>query len=169
VTITPASPLHLAWRDPASLIATWFGLGLLPIVPGTWASLLALPLAWVLRTGTGAAGFAVAIALTFGAGWWATGSFARVRGVPDPGEAVVDEVVGQWLVLLAAPVNPLAWIAGFLLFRLFDIWKPWPVRWADRHVKGGLGIMLDDILAAGYALLVLAAAATIVGAWRVHG
>jgi len=167
VTIAPSSPLRLAWRDPASLIATWFGLGLIPIAPGTWASLLALPLAWMLRTGTGAAGLAVAIALTFGAGWWATGSFARARGVPDPGEVVVDEIVGQGLVLLAAPFNPLAWVAGFLLFRLFDIWKPWPMRWADQHVKGGLGIMLDDILAAGYALLVLAAA-TIVGAWRVH-
>jgi phosphatidylglycerophosphatase A len=168
VTIIPASPLRLSLRDPASLIATWFGLGLIPIAPGTWASLFALPSAWVLRTGTGAAGLAIAIALTFGTGWWATGSFAQARGVPDPGEVVVDEIVGQWLVLLVAPFNPLAWITGFLLFRLFDIWKPWPVRWADRYVKGGLGIMLDDILAAGYALLVLAAAATIVGALRVH-
>ena len=169
MTIAPSSHLRLALRDPASLIATWFGLGMIPIAPGSWASLVALPLAWVLRAGSGMAGLAVAIALTFGAGWWAAGSVARARGVPDPGEVVVDEIVGQWLVLLAAPFNPLAWIAGFLLFRLFDIWKPWPVRWADRHVKGGLGIMLDDILAAGYALLVLAAAATIVGAWRVHG
>ncbi len=168
MTIAPSNPPRLALRDPASLIATWFGLGLIPIAPGTWASLVALLLAWVLRAGSNRAGLAIAIALSIGTGWWAAGSFARARGVPDPGEVVIDEIAGQWLVLLAAPFNPLAWIAGFLLFRLFDIWKPWPVRWADRHVKGGLGIMLDDILAAGYALLVLAAAATIVGAWRVH-
>jgi phosphatidylglycerophosphatase A len=68
---------------------------------------------------------------------------------------VIDEVAGQWLVLVAVPLDPLAYALALLLFRIFDIWKPWPVRWADRHVKGGLGIMLDDLLAAVYAVLVL--------------
>jgi phosphatidylglycerophosphatase A len=71
-------------------------------------------------------------------------------------------------VLLATPLDPVAWGFSFLLFRIFDIWKPWPVRWADRHVKGGFGIMLDDLLAAGYALLVLAAVLAIGGAMRVR-
>jgi phosphatidylglycerophosphatase A len=66
---------------------------------------------------------------------------------------VIDEVAAQWLVLLPAPLDPLAYAVAFVLFRIFDIWKPWPVRWADRHVKGGLGIMLDDLLAAVYAVV----------------
>ena len=68
---------------------------------------------------------------------------------------MIDEVAGQWLVLVATPLDPLAYALALLLFRIFDIWKPWPVRWADRHVKGGLGIMLDDLLAAVYAVLAL--------------
>jgi phosphatidylglycerophosphatase A len=68
---------------------------------------------------------------------------------------VIDEIAGQWLVLVPAPLDPLAYTLAFLLFRFFDIWKPWPVRWADRRVKGGLGIMLDDLLAAVYAAALL--------------
>ena len=68
---------------------------------------------------------------------------------------MIDEVAGQWLVLVAAPLDPLAYAVAFLLFRIFDIWKPWPVRWADCRVKGGLGIMLDDLLAAVYAVAAL--------------
>ena len=68
---------------------------------------------------------------------------------------MIDEVVGQWLVLVPAPLDPLAYAVAFVLFRTFDIWKPWPVRWAERRVKGGLGIMLDDLLAAVYAVALL--------------
>ena len=68
---------------------------------------------------------------------------------------MIDEVAGQWLVLVPAPLDPLAYALAFLLFRIFDIWKPWPVRWADREAKGGLGIMLDDLLAAIYAVVLL--------------
>jgi phosphatidylglycerophosphatase A len=68
---------------------------------------------------------------------------------------VIDEIAGQWLVLVPAPLDPLAYILAFVLFRVFDIWKPWPVRWADHHVKGGFGIMLDDLLAAVYAVALL--------------
>ena len=81
---------------------------------------------------------------------------------------VVDEVAGQWLTLLPAPFNPLCWALAFLLFRVFDIWKPWPVRWADRHVHGGLGIMLDDLLAAVYAALALLFLLAISGALGVR-
>lgn len=145
------------------LIATWFGVGLIPVAPGTWGSLAALPAAWAIRSSSGIPGLAVAIAVVFILGCWAAGIVTKASGVSDPAAVVVDEVAGQWLVLLAAPFNPLAWTVAFLLFRLFDIWKPWPVRWADRHVKGGFGIMLDDIAAAGYALLVLSAGLAIGG------
>ena len=76
---------------------------------------------------------------------------------------MIDEVAAQWLVLLPAPLDPIAYALAFLLFRIFDIWKPWPVRWADRHVKGGLGIMLDDLFAAVYALFLLSVLLTLGG------
>ena len=82
---------------------------------------------------------------------------------------VIDEIAGQWLVLLPAPLDPLAYASAFVLFRAFDIWKPWPVRWADRRVRGGLGIMLDDLLAAVYAILGLLALLAINGKSGVRG
>jgi phosphatidylglycerophosphatase A len=148
-------PLGLPFRHPAVMLATWFGIGLLPIAPGSWASLAALPFAWGIRSLFGFAGLAAASAVAFCVGWWACGVVAKASAVEDPGAVVIDEVAGQWLVLLAAPRDLLAYALAFLLFRLFDSWKPWPARWADRHVKGGLGIVLDDLLAAVYAVLML--------------
>jgi phosphatidylglycerophosphatase A len=116
---------------------------------------VALPCAWAIVSLWGATGLAVAAVIVFLAGWWATAAVSAASASKDPGAVVVDEVAAQWLVLLAAPADPLSWALAFLLFRIFDIWKPWPVRWADRHIAGGLGIMLDDLLAAVYAALVL--------------
>jgi phosphatidylglycerophosphatase A len=134
------------------LLASGFGVGLLPIAPGTWASLAALPVAWAIVCLWGVLGLSVAIGIAFALGWWAAETVAKATGIDDPGVVVIDEVAGQWLVLVAAPLDPLDYALAFLLFRIFDIWKPWPVRWADRQVKGGLGIMLDDLLAAVYAV-----------------
>jgi phosphatidylglycerophosphatase A len=130
--------------------------------------LVALPLAWAVRAKCGAAGLATAVALLLGLGCWAAGRAATACGVRDPGSVVVDEIAGQWLTLVAAPLDPIAYALAFLLFRLFDIWKPWPVGWADRQVAGGFGIMLDDILAAGYALVVLLAVRAIGGVMGVQ-
>jgi phosphatidylglycerophosphatase A len=149
-------------------IATGFGIGLSPVAPGTCAALAALPFAWAIRAEWGAAGLAVAASLVFIIGCWAAGQAAVARGVRDPGSVVVDEIAGQWLTLVAAPLDPIAYALAFVLFRLFDIWKPWPIGWADRHVPGGFGIMLDDVLAAGYALLLLAAVLAIGGVIGVH-
>jgi phosphatidylglycerophosphatase A len=148
-------PLGLPFRHPAVTLATGFGVGLLPIAPGSWASFAALPLAWGIRSLFGCVGLAVASAVAFFVGCWAAGIVAKASAVKDPGAVVIDEIAGQWLVLLAAPLDPLAYALAFLLFRGFDTWKPWPARWADRHVKGGLGIVLDDLLAAVYAVFVL--------------
>jgi phosphatidylglycerophosphatase A len=142
--------------------------GLLPVAPGTWGSLAALPIAWAIRSVWGAAGLASAIAILLAVGWWAAAAVAKAGAAKDPGVVVIDEVAAQWVVLLPAPLDPVGYSLAFLLFRVFDIWKPWPVRWADRRIQGGLGIMLDDLLAAFYALLVLSTLLAIDGAFRVR-
>jgi phosphatidylglycerophosphatase A len=149
---------------PALVLGTWFGVGLLPVMPGTWASLVALPCAWAFRNWFGGIGLATATVILFAAGWWAASKLAEASGTSDPGAIVIDEVAGQWLVLLGAALDPLSYFLAFLLFRIFDIWKPWPVRWADRRLKGGLGIMLDDLLAAVYAAVALSVLLPIGGA-----
>lgn len=140
---------------PAVLLATWFGSGLLPRAPGTWGSLAALPFAWLIAGLAGPAGLALAAAAVFGIGCWAAGRYADASDDADPGAVVIDEVAGQWLVLVAAPLSLPAYAAGFLLFRVLDIVKPWPASWADRNLKGGFGIMADDVLAAGYGLALM--------------
>ena len=124
-------------------------------MPGTWASLAALPCAWAIRDTGGLAALAVAAAVAFAVGWAAAEPVARASGQHDPGFIVIDEIAAQWLTLLAAPLDWRWYAAAFLLFRLFDIVKPWPIRAIERRVAGGLGIMLDDVMAAIYALVVL--------------
>lgn len=160
--------LPLPFWHPAAVLATWFGAGLLPVMPGSWGSLAALPCAWAVRSHGGAAGLAIAIVIIFAIGWWAAGTIARTGDDKDPSAIVIDEVAGQWLVLLPTPLDPLCYAGALLLFRIFDIWKPWPVRWAERRVHGGLGIMLDDLLAAVYAVFVLVVLLTIGGGFGVR-
>ena len=147
--------------DPAGWIASGFGSGLSPVAPGTAGSAVAL-LPWFALRELPWPLYALAVALAFGIGAWASDRVAARLRVEDPGVIVCDELVGQWIAL--APLLWLArdwrWIvAAFVLFRLFDIGKPWPVSWADRRVKGGLGVMLDDVVAGLYAALVIAGAA----------
>jgi len=142
---------------PATLLATWFGAGLLPKAPGTWGSVAALPFAWGLMAWGGTSAVLAAAGLCFIVGWWVSAIYARSTGIDDPSEVVIDEVAAQWLVLAWTPLDPFAYLVGFALFRLFDVRKPWPVSWADRAIGGGLGIMVDDILAALYALVGMAA------------
>ena len=137
-------------------------------MPGTWGSLAALPCAWVIRSMWGVAGLAIAAVILFAVGCWAAGTLAKTSGAKDPGAIVIDEVAAHWLVLLPVPLDPMSYAAAFLLFRIFDIWKPWPVGLADRRVPGGLGIMIDDLLAAVYAVLVFLAALMTGGAFGVR-
>jgi phosphatidylglycerophosphatase A len=152
-TLAPRVGLSL-WH-PAALLATAGGIGLLPLMPGTWGSLAALPCAWAICALAGQAGLAAAALLVFLMGTWASAAVARASGHQDPQFIVVDEVAAQWLVLVPAPLDWRAYLAAFLLFRVFDIWKPWPVRAIERRVAGGLGVMLDDVAAALYAILLL--------------
>lgn len=148
-------------RHPVLLLAFGFGSGLAPKAPGTMGSLLALPF-FALLAGLSLPVYLGVLVLTGLAGIWICGRAAAMMGVHDHEGIVWDEFVGQWLTLVVlVPVSSwnlttLVWVAlGFSLFRLFDIWKPWPIRWCDEHVHGGLGIMLDDLLAGVVAGVVL--------------
>ncbi len=151
----PRTALPLS--HPACLLATWFGAGLLRPAPGTWGSLAALPFAWIIVHYGGPFALAAAAIAVFALGCWAGGVYEQASGGKDPGVVVIDEVAGQWLVLIAAPLDPWYYFAAFVLFRLCDITKPWPANWAERRFTGGLGIMLDDIMAALYGVAAIAA------------
>jgi phosphatidylglycerophosphatase A len=149
-------PRPFRFGDLAMMLATWFGAGRLPWAPGTWGSLAALPFAWGIAEFGGRTALLGAVAIVFFVGWAAATGAARASRSSDPGWIVIDEVAGQWLTLAVAPLDPLAYVLGFALFRAMDILKPWPVSLADRHVPGGFGIMLDDMLAGLYAAAALA-------------
>jgi phosphatidylglycerophosphatase A len=132
-------------------------------MPGTWASLAALPCGWAIRGLSGAAALAIAATIALVLGWWAAVRMARSSGQHDPGFIVIDEIAAQWLALLALPLDWRWYAAAFVLFRLFDIAKPWPIRMVERRVAGGLGIMLDDVVAALYAVVLLLIAEGVFG------
>jgi phosphatidylglycerophosphatase A len=151
-----ASHLPLtSWRDPAVLVVTGFGSGFLKPAPGTWGTVVALALWWWLLAGLGWPEQLAVIVLTIALGTWLTHRVGRRYGVHDDPRIVIDEFAGLWLALLAVPPTWLTALAGFLLFRAFDIAKPWPVGWADRRVPGAAGVMLDDLIAGAMALAVL--------------
>ena len=152
-------------------IATWFGAGLLRPAPGTWGSLAALPFALGLHLLGGFPALALATLAVFGLGWWVSVIETRGRDDPDPSEIVIDEVAGMWLALWPVSLGAAwmgldvlrlwpGWVAAFLAFRLFDVWKPGPVGWADR-LHTPLGLMLDDILAGLMAAVVVVALAAL--------
>lgn len=144
-------PPGLGFTHPAACIATVCGVGLLPRTPGTFGSLVALPAAWALHVLFGAWGIAAAAAVAFVAGIWAAGVYNRAAGIQDPGSVVIDELAAQLFVLATVAPDPVLYGLAFLTFRFFDIVKPFPISWADRTIKGGIGTMVDDLLAAIYA------------------
>lgn len=160
----PVRPtLGFVLAHPAHFLAFGFGAGLVRPAPGTWGTLVALPLYWIIAPQVHELLLLMFIAGLFAAGVWACGRTGRALGVPDHGGMVVDEIVAYLLVLYWLP-RELPWqAAGFVLFRAFDIVKPPPIRQADRHVKGGFGVMLDDLIAAFYAVLVLGAVRGLIG------
>lgn len=147
---------RLLVSHPAHLISLGFGSGLSPRAPGTAGTLAAWLLYPLLRAPVSDVVFLALMASFFVAGIITADRTGRALGASDHGAIVWDEMVAFWLVLFFTPAT-LVWQAvAFTLFRFFDIVKPPPIRWADSRVKGGFGVMLDDILAAGYAVLVLA-------------
>ncbi len=148
----PQKLIMTVLRDPVHWLAFGLGTGLLPKAPGTWGSLLTVLVYWYFAPLDVVALFGIS-AVLFVAGIWICGTSSKRLGVHDHGGIVWDEVVGMLLTLTVAGSEPL-WIAvAFVAFRVFDIWKPWPIRDVDHSLHGGLGIMLDDVLAAVYAAL----------------
>jgi phosphatidylglycerophosphatase A len=136
------------------LIATGFYSGYLPKAPGTWGSLVGLLLFFLLHV------LSLPVYLAVVAGLFVVGSFAageaeKILDNRDPGVVVIDEIVGMLITMIAVPVTPLSMTLGFILFRVFDIAKPFPVNFFDQRFHGGLGIMLDDVVAGIYSLIIL--------------
>ncbi|MEO6929717.1 MAG: phosphatidylglycerophosphatase A [Casimicrobiaceae bacterium] len=155
--------LRFLLAHPAHFIALGFGAGLSPWAPGTVGTLLALPIAWALDAYAGNAAFAAAITVLFLVGTWASAITGRDIGVSDHGAIVIDEIAAFLLVLFFTGTDPLRQGLAFVLFRFFDIVKPPPIGYIDATIKGGIGVMLDDMLAAAYTLLVLAILQRVVG------
>jgi len=144
-------------RNPIHLLAFGFGSGLAPRAPGTWGTIAAL-LPWYFLQQLPPLIYVAAIVIAAAVGFFICGRTARDLGVHDHGGIVWDEFVGLWIALFLVPVEPFWVLTGFLFFRLFDIFKPWPIGWCDRNLQGGAGIMVDDLLAgvaAGLALHLL--------------
>ena len=135
-------------------LATGFYSGNLPKIPGTWGSLMAL-VPWFFMRNLPLTSYLIAVAIIFFMGCLLAGSAEKILDQADAGPIVIDEFVGMFITLTAAPAHPAAWIVGFLLFRFFDILKPFPCSWFDNHIHGGFGIMMDDVIAGLYALLCL--------------
>lgn len=147
-----------AASHPAHMIAFGFGAGLSPWAPGTMGTLVAWPFGVLLAGSLAPALQWPLLALLFVTGVWACGVTGRHMGVHDHGGMVWDEIVAFMMIVAILPFS-LEWqAAGFIAFRFFDILKPPPIRWFERRYRGGFGVMFDDLLAAGYALLVLALA-----------
>ncbi len=142
------------WRDPVYFIAFGFGSGLSPIAPGTFGTVAAIPV-YLLLTIFSWPIYVISTIVAFILGVVVSDIVTRELGEQDYKGIVWDEVVGFLLTMMLAPKGLFWIILGFILFRLFDIWKPWPIRWVDRHVHGGLGVMLDDVIAAIPACLIL--------------
>ncbi len=151
----------LLWRHPAHFLALGLGSGLLPRAPGTWGSLAAVAIYPLVFAKLSLGWAALGLLLAFVVGVYLCGKCSAALGVHDHGAIVWDEFVGQWMVLLyICEAWNLHWftagVLAFGLFRLFDIVKPWPISWFDQHTRGGFGVMLDDVLAAGFGIGLLA-------------
>ncbi len=141
-------------RRPAYFLAFGFGSGLAPKAPGTFGTLAAFPLFWAMQGLPGGAYLGLC-AVLFLIGIYFCEVTGKALGVPDHGGIVWDEIVAMLLTLYFAPPTLVGAVAAFALFRLFDIWKPFPIRWFDRRLKNGFGVMFDDLLAALYSIICL--------------
>jgi phosphatidylglycerophosphatase A len=160
---TPPLTLRFFVAHPAHFIALGFGTGLAPWAPGTVATLFAIPLGDWLALYTSDVGYLAAVALLLGLGAWAADRTGRDLGVADHGGIVIDEIVAFLLIMFFTGTDLLRIALAFLLFRLFDIVKPPPIRALDARMKHGVGVMLDDLVAAAMALMAFAVIVRVTG------
>lgn len=147
------------WRNPIHFLAFGLGSGAAPKAPGTFGTLAAVPLYFFFLQGLSSVEYLAILVVTSLVGIYLCGKTSRDLGVHDHSGIVWDEFVGYWITMWLAPAGWFYIVLGFVLFRLFDIVKPWPISWVDKHVHGGFGIMLDDILAGLMSFVVLQALA----------
>jgi phosphatidylglycerophosphatase A len=145
---------QIVLRNPIHIFSFGFGSGLSPVAPGTMGTLVAIPIFFILATFSPII-YLLFVTVLFLVGCWTAEQTARALNVHDHPGIVIDEIVGYLITMILVPITWYWVFLGFLLFRLFDIWKPWPISIADRQLKGGFGIMFDDVLAALYSLLSL--------------
>lgn len=149
-TITPKQLRQAFIKHPVHWLALGFGSGLTPKAPGTAGTLVAIPLIYLTATQPISVKLLVLFILII-AGIWICDKSAKLLGVHDHGAIVWDEIAGYYMTMVFLPFSGLSLLLGFAAFRLFDIFKPWPIKQLDAHVQGGLGIMLDDLVAAVFA------------------
>ena len=147
------------FSHPANFFALGFGSGLVPKAPGTFGTLAAVPIFWFLLQPLSVVWLLTVIVVSFVIGVWLCDAAAKNLGVHDHPGIVWDEFVGLWISCIALPAGWVWLLWAFVLFRFFDILKPWPIRWLDSKVPGGLGIMVDDVLAGLFALALIQLAA----------
>lgn len=158
MALTPRS----VWRNPVHFAAFGFGSGAAPVAPGTFGTLMAIPIYWLLLPDLTWPLYSLFLIVTFTLGVFLCGKTAHDIGVHDHGGIVWDEFVGYWITMFLAPPGWIWIVLGFVLFRFFDIVKPWPIRWLDKNVSGGFGVMIDDVLAGLMAFVCLQIAVIIV-------
>jgi phosphatidylglycerophosphatase A len=141
-------------KNPVHFLAFGFGSGLSPKAPGTMGTLVAIPLYCVLAQSATWL-YILSLLVVIAAGFWICGKTADDIGVHDHGGIVWDEIAGYLLTMLLAPFSWQNIVLGFVFFRVFDIFKPWPISWLDKELKGGAGIMIDDLVAAIFAMACL--------------
>ena len=147
----------------AMVITTLFGLGFSKFAPGTVGSIFGLITAWLIVSNTSTTYLIVATIFVFFIGVFLSSIYSKYLNTNDPSRIIIDELVGQWITLFFLPPDLLYYLIGFLLFRFFDIFKPWPANWADRKLHGGLGIMLDDVFAGIYSCIIVSSLFHMIG------
>ena len=145
-------PAQLGWLHPVTILATWFWSGLSPKAPGTFGTIAAIPFGMVFLIFDSRLGLVILAFVIFIIGIWISGLYGKAQKEDDPGAIVIDEVAAMWLVMAALPFTPTGMLLAFSLFRIFDIMKPFPIKHLEHRLTGGFGVMVDDMLAAVYAI-----------------
>jgi phosphatidylglycerophosphatase A len=141
-------------RRPICFLGLGFGSGLAPKAPGTFGTLAAVPIVWGMQS-LSLTNYLLVTLIAFIVGIWICQQSAQWLQMEDPSAVVWDEIVGYMVTMIAAPQGWEWLVLGFILFRIFDIWKPWPIKWADQKLHGGFGIMVDDVIAGVFALILI--------------